>query len=439
MNILKVFSIFRCKQLSEIVKVSTIAVNENSNLFVTENGQLWVSGDHPQIDINSEEPKKVIFFDGYIVLNVICGSNFYVVLVKKIQKLIEDDESDIDEIYVKSCSQCLNHAMPNSPQNSPSIISNEISPNKSKKSSKNSSPKKDNIFYEEKNKNQVNNNNTNGETNETEALDTETKVFSNAESAKLFLTRQLSWVSSYGSAKEEFQIETIENRPNLIKQNVSNMANFVYEGVKTVGDKVAILSRHVSGSSDVHDIHNDSSENFEDLGLDELKKAGGSLINSVRTEDFPWSTSTGSSENELVLQRLNEKINLLVKVGFTSLNTELWTWGEVQYGQLGVGDMMSRPRPREVTMLSHCGIKKVVCGDNHTLALTLDGRVFIWGRNHFMQVAQCSQIDQKSPQLFSTNFFLHFSPEERVKDIAAGDDYSLVMMDQKIFLMGKQG
>lgn len=274
-----------------------------------------------------------------------------------------------------------------------------------------------------------------------EALESAKKnvILSNTEAARQFFTRQLSWVSSYGSAKEELQMETIDNPTSgsLIKQNVSNMANLVYEGVKTVGDKVVTLSRHVSGSSDVNEARDDSSDNFEELGLEESKRTAGSLINSLRNEEFPVSSSAGSSEHGLTQQHLNERVNLLIRAGVSALSTELWTWGDVKYGQLGVGDIINRPRPREVTMLNHCGIKKIACGAFHTLALTLDGRVFAWGRNNFMQVAHCSQVDQKSPQLFSSNFFIHLEPDERAKDVAAGGDHSLIMMDKKVFLMGK--
>ena len=447
--------LFRCKQDNDTAKVTAIAVNNTSALFVTENGQLWASGDQPQIDIQSQEPKKVFFFDGRVVSDVACGSNFYVVLVRKIHRLTKGDmnsENDVEEVFVKSCSQCLSNVIP-SPM---SVTSSDTGPmginpqqfsdcHSTNSISAISSASKEDVFHtieEEKLITNSVNSIMNGEicANEVLESDKEAKkniILMNTEAARQFLTRQLSWVSSYGSTKDEIQMDTIDNPASLIKQNVSNMANLVYEGVKTVGDKVVTLSRHVSGSSDVNDVRDDISDNFEELGIEESKRTAGSLINSLRCEEFPWSSSAGSSEHELVQQRLSERINLLVRTGNSAMSTELWTWGDVKYGQLGVGDIINRPRPREVTMLNRCGIKKIACGAFHTLALTLDGRVFAWGRNNFMQVAHCSQLDQKSPQLFSSNFFIHLSSNERAKDISAGSDHSLIMMDHKIFLMGK--
>lgn len=124
-------------------------------------------------------------------------------------------------------------------------------------------------------------------------------------------------------------------------------------------------------------------------------------------------------------------------MGSKILTTELWTWGDTKYGQLGVGNLINKPNPQEVQKLKYTGIRKVVSGAYHSLAISLDRRVFTWGRNNFMQVAHCSQVDQKSPQLFTSNYFIQLLPDERAKDIAAGNEHSLILMNNKIFFMGK--
>lgn len=60
----------------------------------------------------------------------------------------------------------------------------------------------------------------------------------------------------------------------IIRRNVSTVASMVYEGVKTVGDKVATLSRHVSGGSD------NNSESFEEF--EELNNSNASITSSYR-------------------------------------------------------------------------------------------------------------------------------------------------------------
>lgn len=430
----------------------TISVNDVATLLVTECGQLWASGDQPQIDIKSQEPKKVFFFEGRFVSQVACGSDFYVVLVNKIAKIAKEDtdsENDIeDEVFVKSCSQCLNNVLP-----SPiSVTSSDTCPmgldpqQLSEDRSTNSIGALSNSSKDihPTNKDEIVTNSFNTMMNGTRECPNETSekdakknsMVINTETARQFLTRQLSWVSSYGSVKEQ-PTDTTDNPTRMIKQNVSNMANLVYEGVKTVGDKVVTLSRHVSGSSDIIEIRDDSSDNLKEPAADESKRTTGSLAHSLRCEEFPWSSSAGSSEHELSQHGLNKRINLLVRTGNNLLSTELWTWGDIKYGQLGIGDSIARSRPCEVTKLNHLGVKKISCGSYHTLVLTLDGRVYAWGRNNHSQVSQILQIDASAPQLFSTNSFIHLSANERSKDMAVGSHHSLVMMHNGIFSMGK--
>lgn len=402
-------------------------------MFVTENGQLWASGNHPELEINSIEPKKVIFFEGRVVFDLACGFNFHAVIVRKINRTLkEDTDSDNeidDQVFVKSCPQCLNNAMisPVSVASSDTYPMGHHCQHFSDRSSNSlsalSSASKDDD-------NLANNfNEING------IFETEKKnnvMFINTEAAKQFLTRQLSWVSSYGSGKDEVQVDTTSDNPtNLIKQNVSNMANLVYEGVKTVGDKVATLSRHVSGSSDVNQ------EDESTMKIEENKRTQ-SLIHSLRCEEFPWSSSAGSSEHEISQQGLNERINLLVREGNNLLSTELWTWGDVKHGQLGTGDTVKRSRPVLVTKLSQTGVKKISCGSFHSVAITLDGRVFTWGRNNCKQTANEWNSCQSAPMLFNTSkvskLANNYPGNERAKDMSAGTEHTFVLMQPALLL-----
>ncbi|CAB0003030.1 unnamed protein product, partial [Nesidiocoris tenuis] len=105
----------------------------------------------------------------------------------------------------------------------------------------------------------------------------------NTEAARQFLTRQLSWVSTGG---EELLAE-VSGPTRIIRRNVSTVASMVYEGVKTVGDKVATLSRHVSGGSD------NNSESFEEF--EELNNSNASITSSYRNKP---ATPVHTSEDE---------------------------------------------------------------------------------------------------------------------------------------------
>ncbi|XP_076245816.1 amyotrophic lateral sclerosis 2 isoform X2 [Calliopsis andreniformis] len=438
------------KEENEVIKVKSIAVSDQAALFVTENGQLWASGNQSQIDIDSTEPKKVKFFEGRTVSAVACGSNFNVVAVRKTTKAVRDDtdsENELEEeVFVNSCPQC-HRAISLSPTSLTSSDTCPMGPHAhqfSEDRSTNSisalsitSKEPDTISPSEITKTdqtskligngeQCSNNSVNSEKEEKRNV-----IFINTEAARQFLTRQLSWVSSYGSIKEEIPLENVEKPTRLIKQNMSNVANLVYEGVKNVGGKVVTLSRHMSGSSDINEFKEDSTEDLE-YG-EECFKPATSLPLSLRCEEFPWSSSTGSSEHELSQQGLNERINALTRIGNSILSTELWAWGDVQYGQLGIGDIIKQSRPVLVTKLSNTGLRKISCGAFHILALTLDGRVFAWGRNNYKQVTLKPKLHQSYPQLFTTQL----CPNERAKDIAAGSYHSLVMMHHGLYFIGQ--
>ncbi|XP_057324785.1 alsin isoform X2 [Microplitis mediator] len=402
------------KQENETIRIKNIAISDTASLFVSENGQLWGSGDQPHVDIKTQTPKKIIFFDGRTVSLVACGSNFNVVVARKISKCLQNI---ITPQSLTSSDTCGLHPEDNS------VTS--ISP----------------VSFSIKGRNSTSKSTIGNKTfiNNIESIDNDDKekknpIFINTEAARQFLTRQLSWVSSYSNSKED---EYISNPTGLIKQNVSSMANLVYEGVKTMGDKVVTLSRHVSGSSDINDLRDDTGEDFEHNEDDNDKPTANSLAHSLRCEEFPWSSSTASLDHELSQQGLNERINSLVDAGNSILGTELWTYGDIRFGQLGTGDIINRAKPVLVNKLHNTGIKKISCGSYHVLALTLDGRIYGWGKNDCHQVAPNEINDQSSPQLINSVINNYFNNKIRAKDLAAGSRHSLINFDNNLFFIGK--
>lgn len=85
-----------------------------------------------------------------------------------------------------------------------------------------------------------------------------------------------------------------------------------------------------------------------------------------------------------------------VQAGNDLIQTQVWTFGSVNRGQLGTGDHMHRKAAYQVKMLGEQGVCDVCCGDEHTAALTLDGRLYLWGDNsneqisHWIEQEQCS-------------------------------------------------
>ncbi|CAH0557543.1 unnamed protein product [Brassicogethes aeneus] len=386
----------KCKQ-----KVQSIAVGEYGKLFITDSGQLWGSGYMPQIGINSEQPKRVHFFIGRFVFSVNVGNDFAIAIVSK-QAKNDDADSDEEENFPPNCPKCLSASQLTSPGSLNSM--SEVCPlgvkvlgsydiETTSTSSKNDSSVSSNEKLNDEN------------------FDTKVEkniIFRNTEAAKEFLTRQISRMSSAG---EEYLVECTEKPTRILKENMTNVASFVYEGVKTVGDKVVTLSRHVSGSSDCNSVieNNDESRIHKSNSKDEVI----------------LSVSQCTSERDLSEHELQGRINFIVKTGSNLLNCEVWTWGNILHGQLGIGDIIKRERPMIITKLSNIGVKKASVQSFHAAVLTLDGRAFIWGQNDHNQVTAENNSDQSSPKLYSSP-----NQNERVKDIVCGEHFTTLLTNR---------
>ncbi|GBP51947.1 Alsin [Eumeta japonica] len=338
-------------------------------------GQLWGSGVMPQICLDTSNIKKIQFFEGRTVYSASVGSSFAAVIVRKKIHQSENCDTDSDnedeEVFASNCSQCQNIIRLASPASIPSIsdtcpLGIQIN-NSSDESSSTTAPQTDahvdaQSFTEDSSPSsdeskvvkpglvhtincEIDSNNESKITNgvliendkESEDSDTNTdkdskacserinNIFMNSDAARQFLSKQLQWVS----VGEDYLVEYTEKPTRIIKENVSNLTNFVYEGVKTVGDKVATLSRHVSGSSD----NNETVELQTRINTEEISSLIYNCTSTLHLDDY--SISTGSSDKNLANHQNEHSINI-IKLGKNVLSTELWTWGETKYGQLGI-------------------------------------------------------------------------------------------------------
>lgn len=90
----------------------------------------------------------------------------------------------------------------------------------------------------------------------------------------------------------------------------------------------------------------------------------------------------------------------------------------------GIGDSIRRERPMIITKLLNIGVCKVSVENHHASILTLDGRVFLWGRNDFNQVTLENKMDQSSPKLFTLEV------DERIRDVICGCFHSVILSDK---------
>lgn len=86
-----------------------------------------------------------------------------------------------------------------------------------------------------------------------------------------------------------------------------------------------------------------------------------------------------------------------------------------------------------ITKLLNIGVCKVSVESHHASVLTLDGRVFLWGRNDFNQVTLDSKMDQSSPKLFT------LGTDERIMDAICGYFHTVILSDKlNVYYFGNE-
>ncbi|KAJ7964571.1 Ultraviolet-B receptor UVR8 [Quillaja saponaria] len=83
----------------------------------------------------------------------------------------------------------------------------------------------------------------------------------------------------------------------------------------------------------------------------------------------------------------------------TSADGDVYAFGGNQFGQLGTGGDQAETLPRllDSPSLDNMHVKNVSCGARHTAVITDDGKVFCWGWNKYGQLGLGDVIDRNIP------------------------------------------
>lgn len=121
------------------------------------------------------------------------------------------------------------------------------------------------------------------------------------------------------------------------------------------------------------------------------------------------------------------------------LKTQVWSFGSINKGLLGVGDHIKRSDTSVVVKLADIGVNKIFCGSHHAAALTLDGRLYLWGFNNHQQISLDSSInDLSAPTEFKTE--VNGKISKNVLAVACGSSSTIILLNDLHFrILGTNG
>ncbi|VDK86815.1 unnamed protein product [Litomosoides sigmodontis] len=133
----------------------------------------------------------------------------------------------------------------------------------------------------------------------------------------------------------------------------------------------------------------------------------------------------GSAELIRQLSAGNDHILILTVSG------RVYSMGTGSRGELGHGTVECEQQPKLVESLTPLTIIQVACGGWHSVALTDDGNVYLWGWNKCGQLSDCCEVGEVLDIPVPLNI------DESVVGIAAqGNGTWLKLADQSVFTLG---
>lgn len=326
------------KSIAEKVRIAQINCNNDGILFTSFNHELFGMGNFAEV-IQSEYPTKVECFSGLKILQVTTGDHFAVVLTSKRNDPGDSDfdnssvNEELPDIFVGTeCPKCPSHFQTKNISKSTTETSMASSPSDTFDSSEN--------------------------------LKNQELMYVNSIPPKSGKDSTLNYFLESLSLSSEDFIEA-GKQTKALKENVTNITSMVYESVKT-------LSRHMSGS-----------DNNDTPPMESFDIVDGSTSKSELQDCAALSDTSSIDELEIHGSDfcLEKTINCLSRIGNGLITTGVWSFGSLNRdGQLGTGDQCKRNIIIPVLKLQGQGVMKISSGRNHSIAITLDGRLYMWGK-----------------------------------------------------------
>ncbi|XP_010184024.1 PREDICTED: probable E3 ubiquitin-protein ligase HERC3, partial [Mesitornis unicolor] len=116
-----------------------------------------------------------------------------------------------------------------------------------------------------------------------------------------------------------------------------------------------------------------------------------------------WATDSADCCKTTLVKELRNQDIVQIACGdqhamALSRGGELFTWGQNAHGQLGVGSQTTLiPQPQLVERLKGIALAQIAAGGAHSIAVSLSGAVFSWGKNDFGQLGLGDTEDRDCP------------------------------------------
>ncbi|XP_054060634.1 probable E3 ubiquitin-protein ligase HERC4 isoform X2 [Rissa tridactyla] len=105
-----------------------------------------------------------------------------------------------------------------------------------------------------------------------------------------------------------------------------------------------------------------------------------------------------------------------------SKGSEVFSWGQNKYGQLGLGyEYKKQNSPHVIKSLLGIPFAQIAAGGAHSFVLTLSGAIFGWGRNKFGQLGLNDDNDRYVPTLLKS------LRTQKVVHICCGEDHTAAL------------
>lgn len=172
-----------------------------------------------------------------------------------------------------------------------------------------------------------------------------------------------------------------------------------------------------------------------------LKKDGTVYVCGNRSllginESYEESLSYGSSVLVPKLVPLGVKMKSIASrdshIVALTVDGKVYVWGDNRAGQLGLWDIEQIRIPTLLKALENVKVKQIVCGNKYVMAVTESGEVYVWGSNTLGQLGLGHDLPVSTPTRIPNL--------TGVKDVCCGNYFTMVLTtNHEVYAWGDNG